>query len=281
MQKHFLFLYVFIQILVGGVLFPSSRLYSTVPNPSEESRFQEEMKILVLVIASDQLPIWHELQNVWRTYMHLDPDHVEVYFIKRDPDLSTSCEIKGDVIWSKGEENFIPGILDKTIISMEAMLPRLSEFDYVIRTNISSFYYFPRLFEFLKRLPKEKCYAGFWGEPYQGSFRDWWWICGAGIIFSPDVVELLVQNKSRLLNNDTIDDVAIARFLKKHKIRINQDPLSLPMIVESIEEWEANKNHIPAHTFHFRIKNHIPELRITDDVTIHRDLVRMFYNEVP
>jgi hypothetical protein len=76
---------------------------------------------------------------------------------------------------------------------MEAMLPQLDEFDYIIRTNLSSFYVFSRLFKFLTTLPTEKCYCG-----VQGQEDNWTFASGSGFILSPDLVKLLVQHKNQL-----------------------------------------------------------------------------------
>ena len=109
-----------------------------------------DIKILVLIICSDNLPVYPELQKIWRSYMHYDRNHVEAYFIKADPKLDVEYKIDNDVIWSKTDECLIPCITNKTLLSLEAMSSRFSDFDYVLRTNLSSFYVFPRLLNFLR-----------------------------------------------------------------------------------------------------------------------------------
>ena len=124
---------------------------------------KRNLKILVLIIASDQVPLFEEFQKTWRAYMQEDPEHVEAYFIKGDPTLSQSYEIRGDTIWSRTEEGYVPesaGILNKTILSMKALLPKIRKSDYVLRTNLSSFFVFPRLLKFLEKLPSARCYCG-------------------------------------------------------------------------------------------------------------------------
>ena len=91
------------------------------------NRKEREPKLLVLIISSDQFPLYTELQENWRAYMNYDPEHVKVYFIKGDPNLACQYKIEGDTIWSRVDEGWPPessGIIDKTIYSMEAMLPR-------------------------------------------------------------------------------------------------------------------------------------------------------------
>lgn len=80
--------------------------------------------------------------------MHKQKENVECYFIKSNPYLKSKNVIIDDVIFSKQKEDMIPGILRKTLLSFEALLPRIKkEFDFVLRTNLSSFLIFPHLIE--------------------------------------------------------------------------------------------------------------------------------------
>ena len=38
-----------------------------------------DTKVLVLIIASDNQPVYLELQKLWRSYMHQDRKHIEAY----------------------------------------------------------------------------------------------------------------------------------------------------------------------------------------------------------
>ena len=201
--------------------------------------------------------------------MHLDREHVEAYFIKGAPELEKPYLIFEDEIWSKTQENYVPGILNKTILSMEAMLPRLDEFDYVLRTNLSSFYYFPKLLDFLKRLPPTECYSAMIGTLHRqfGS--------GAGIILSTDLVKMLITHKEELLDNTSFpDDVVIGDFFLHRNIGIiPAKRLDFPSRNAFIEH---RNNKLSKH-FHFRLKHENEHLRSTEEIylqTIFRD---MFY----
>jgi hypothetical protein len=234
--------------------------------------YDQNIKVLVLIIASDQFPVYSALQEMWRSYMHVDPEHIEAYFIKGDERLPTTTMIKGDIIWSKTRDDWIPasgGILNKTILSLEMMMPRIREFDYILRTNLSSFYVFPRLLQFLKRLPKTRCYCGSdIGDGKTGS--------GCGFIMSPDVVKMLVKNKRRFLNVTHVgDDEAIGSFLRSQGIRLIPQKR---MNFFSLADW-YNQGPIPHDIFHFRVKNDHHELRLTDDIFIQSELLKMFYHK--
>lgn len=236
------------------------------PDPSPQN-----LKILVLIIASDNSLVYQELQKIWKAYMHLDREHIEAYFIKGNAELKTAYQIVDDTIWSKTVENYAPGILNKTVMSLEAILPHMDEFDYVLRTNLSSFYVFPRLLEFVKTLPKKRCYCGVpWITPTI-TFAS-----GAGFIMSLDMAEILVSRKTELWDNASYpDDVVIGMLFEKENIEIISSPR---FDVPSIKSWKKQKKRIPENQFHFRVKNRHDHLRASEEVSIQKKLVKMFYD---
>ncbi|MDR3645999.1 MAG: hypothetical protein P4L22_00475 [Candidatus Babeliales bacterium] len=228
------------------------------------------IKILVLIIACDHLPVYTELQKLWRSYMHYDPEHIEAYFLKNNPYQEVECKIEGDTIWSQRWDTEIPGIINKTLLSMEILASRLHEFNYILRTNLSSFYVFDRLLNFLETSPRNHLYCG----SDIGSCSTI--ASGCGFIITPDIYQMLVRSKNYFMNNEThSDDFLIGQFLNvndvplKHHERMDLMPLSA---------WELNKNNIPANIFHFRVKNEA-HLRLKYDVLVYSELIKMFYKK--
>lgn len=246
----------------------------------------KEPKVLVLIIASDNLEAYINLQKVWKSYMHSDPEHFEVYFIRGNPELSTPYEIKGDDLFVKAEENYVPGITEKTVLSMEAMLSRLKEFDYVLRTNLSSFYVFERLLDFLQYLPKEGCYCGvhsYLPEEWVPEFGRIDYVSGAGILLSSDLAEVLVHEKEDIFafSRELPDDVLFGYYFQNNSIPIrNIGRLDLP----SLEHWNGIKDNIPGDIFHFRAKQHYgirsAQESFDDELYIDLELLKIFYPSV-
>jgi hypothetical protein len=226
-------------------------------------------KVLVLIIASDEKDYYLEEQKVWRSYMHLDREHVEAYFLKGHPELEQPYLIVEDEIWSKTPENFVPGILNKTVLSMEAMLSRLDEFDYVLRTNLSSFYYFPKLLDLLTKLPPTSCYFGMVGN-LNGKFGS-----GAGFILSTDLAKMLVAHKEELIDNTSYpDDVVIGHFFLHHDIGlIPAKRLDFP----SYRAFTKHRNRKLSKHYHFRLKHEHEHLRNTEEIALQKTLREMFY----
>lgn len=231
---------------------------------------EKPVKVLVLNIASDDLPVYGELQKIWRLYMHRYPEQIEAYFMKADPNLDTDIRVVGDTVWVKCEESLRPGILYKTLKTMEYFLPRIkTEFTHVLRANLSSFFIFPRYLSFLQTCPTMRFYGG--SDIGSGKLIG----TGSGFTISRDVAALLVRNQKRLLKTTLPDDIAIALFLREKDI-----PLQLHARKNffSLEDWLNVNGVINPQIFHIRVKNRDAARRVPDDVFIHHQLYNMFYD---
>lgn len=251
----------------------------TITNPNKKSLSLDlfEPRTLVLIIASDTDPAYLENQKIWRTYMQKDPSHIEAYFLKMRKDLEQEVLIDQDTIWVKGEESLIPGILHKTVQALEVFLPRIQrEFTHVLRTNLSSFFVFPRLVDFLKTCPRSSLYTsgGLLPGHYSPLQKIYFGLgSGCGFILSKDVAELLVKNKKSLLEKDFLyDDVAIGEFLTIEK--------KMSCFETARMDFECPKDFsepIPLDIFHFRIKSFDPSDRVRNERYVFKKLLKKFY----
>jgi hypothetical protein len=160
------------------------------------------MKLVVLVIASDGLPVYAEHQAYWRSYATSHTD-ITVYFLRQREDVVTPY-FDGDTIWTRGRE-CIERVFDKTIDAFK-LLP--AAYDFVIRTNLSSVWNFTKLIGFCKTLPRANVFCGVLGNPG---------ISGAGMILSPDVVDTLVKY-SNDIDRCEWDDVDFGKIAKLRSI---------------------------------------------------------------
>jgi hypothetical protein len=158
------------------------------------------MKVLMLVISSQTQPVYRNHKAIWETYMKSHPD-IECYFIEFTPAVLSPL-LTSTTLFLRGRETY-PGILDKTLKALE-YFTRRSHYDYVIRTNLSSVWIFPKLIRFLESAPRTKLYGG-----VRNDNQPWSYVSGAGITFSWDVVQLLLQNQHLVYANKFIDDVDI------------------------------------------------------------------------
>jgi hypothetical protein len=228
------------------------------------------LKLLVLIIASDSRPVYIELQQAWRSYMHRDPEHIQAYFIKANPLLKEDYLIDGDIIWCKTEEIERPGIINKTILSLEAMMPFMDQIDYVLRTNLSSFYIFDRLLKILEASPRTKfCY---------GSFFYWYQYqlpSGCGYVFSTDLARQMCEQKHRLMNDPNMPDDAISGlfFIESGASYVIHERFCF----WDLDSWNCYKDAIPEAIFQIRVKNYYDTKRESEDIIIYKQLVDKYY----
>ena len=103
-------------------------------------------------------------------------------------------------------------ILPNTISAMKYIQDNLN-FDYLIRTNQSTYWNLQNLSELLRSLPETNLYAGFVDSKLPMQF-----VSGSGVIMSKDVVNLLTKNPEKL-ESRLIDDLAIGKFLNSMGIK--------------------------------------------------------------
>lgn len=221
------------------------------------------MKVLVLVLYSEDLPVYKEHLKVWRMYAKSNPSF-DVYFMK----LSTEHDqvtVDGDFIYTPGEES-LWNAPNKFISSVEAC--PYQSYNYIIKTSISAFWVLHNVIPVLEKLPNEKVFAG---EVY-GNF-----VSGAGMIFSPDVCDILVKHKNDLLKiefTQPLEDVHMSFYLHKtHAIPFTQ---TFPKRFDIELPRNGTESDIPMDSFHFRVKQS-PEERMRE-YDIMMNLYKKFYS---
>lgn len=168
------------------------------------------MKILIIVLSfSDNGGIYDKFylsqKNTW--------DSVYVEDVSTYYNFGGSLEnyITGDRINVNTSEGIINcGI--KTIEAFKLILEKNIDFDYVFRTNSSSYVDKSKLKSFLEDKPRTGYYAGACGN-YDGFD----YVSGSGIILSKDLVKLISDEKQKM-KTKYIDDVMIGEFLKENGV---------------------------------------------------------------
>ncbi len=129
-----------------------------------------------------------------------------------------------------------------------ATAPDRSRFDFIYRTNTSSYVTLPRLQEVAAAMPQTGCYAGFIGQhpSKQCAFAS-----GSGMLLSWDIAARAASEPTGW-DWGTIDDAALGDFLATNGIV----PEPLPRVaahdlrdIESLSDEELRK------AFHFRCKS--------------------------
>jgi hypothetical protein len=145
----------------------------------------------------------------------------------------------------------------------------MPRFDYVYRTNTSSYLSLPRLQEIVTAMPRTNCYAGFIGQYPSGRCQ---FASGSGMLMSWDIA-VRVGGTLTGWEWGTIDDVALGAFLAASEI----SPQPLPRVdTPSVDDVEELSSEELRDAFHFRCKS--PSEPRTD-AAIMRAIHRRLYGE--
>lgn len=182
------------------------------------------VKILNLVLYSDNEQHYVDMYNILSNYYKIF-DNVKTYFYKFNNTIENDIELIDDVLNFKGTEEYIPGILDKTLKVFKYVEKEFEDYDYIIRTNISTIVDFKLLSIELEKTPV--IYYGTthliylqWYTPDINDVNKYFntiYASGTNIILSKKGYKLLIDNID-FLDYTVIDDVSIGVFFKKMNI---------------------------------------------------------------
>lgn len=175
------------------------------------------MKILVLRLYDTQQH-FPEMKKI-----HYEND--DSIFITYNSEMQEDIRYSDRLFEVKGVESYVPGVLDKTIKAFEYFLNH-TEFDYVVRTNISTVIDMKKLEDKLRHVTSKHVYGGHvfravWINEQGGitpevfeKIKGTEFVSGTSIILSRLMCEYIVNN-SRLLNYSIVDDVSIGLLMQK------------------------------------------------------------------
>lgn len=176
--------------------------------------------------------------------MHLHRE-VDCYFYKGHPDLTRPTFLEDKTLWIKINEN-LETVYEKTLRAFEYFTPELEKYDFVYRSNLSTFVSFEHLVEYCKDLPRTRCCAAVAGgippedENRNSLEQGFSFPGGNGFILSPDVVRRLVQERIPLVEQD---DVTIGIALRKWGIKITE--FARPDLIDGLNgKWFVNNPHL-------------------------------------
>jgi hypothetical protein len=199
------------------------------------------MNIVVLIIAGGSaFPQYVEMEGIWRKYMNQFPN-IRSYFIKMNPGLGADMDtvVDGDTIWVRGYECLIPGILIKTVHSIRHLLA-VDQFDYLVRTNMSSVLNLSLLYSLLEQHPKPVDYYGARIQNY---------VEGSCMVLSRRACVYLCEHAN--LQSTAYDDVAIGQTLYPH-FGISNHPKRDVLTLEQLGGLHEDEL---GYYFHYRCKS--------------------------
>jgi hypothetical protein len=178
------------------------------------------MKVLHLIIHM-QKDAYSAMYNALSEFYRLF-DSVDTYFVCFDPDLSDEFRFDGDLLWIRGFESLVPGILQKTIDGLLHF--DVEKYDYIVRSNSSTIIDFFQFFKYKRSLVDvradyicaQRLKLG-WLDPACGitdsKYFGTEYASGTMIVLSREAGVKLLE-KRHFLDYSVVDDVAIGVFFR-------------------------------------------------------------------
>lgn len=196
-------------------------LYWLYTNTWIAERFQNNIEVqprilhLVLYSMDDGGP-YDKMRNITQPYYSTFPN-VDTYYYCYSPTITVPYVMENNILYIQGSENYIPGILKKTILAFEYFQDKLPTYDYVVRSNISTIVRFDLLGNYLFTHPVQYgCSLCFKNKVHYSS--------GTSITLSSKVVASLLERKNDV-DYSIIDDMSIGKFIMEYMPDVTMEEL--------------------------------------------------------
>jgi hypothetical protein len=227
-------------------------------------------KILVLILASDDKPLYKEFQKRWLKYMDRHP-LFDCFFYKANPNQKEDIYMSDPNTLSIKMMESLENVYEKTLLAFRFFQRYFDRYEIIFRTNLSSFLVFDTYLEYCKKCPKSNFCSAYTMPLYlrhDPSFQ-LRFPSGAGITFSTDVIELLLSDPP---NKFSQDDVTIGTFLKEKNI-----PIVEAQHLSTSSLAEADIDNLPRshpQIYHFRLKT---DGNRDSDLALYDRLLKIYY----
>jgi hypothetical protein len=240
------------------------------------------MKLLFLIIASRN-DLYDKIKEYWQKIIDTKHNNINFYFLYNVPNIEKEYIIAGNDIFFQEKESFIPGIFNKTISALNVC--NYNNYDYIIRTNLSTFFYIPQLLRFLQNADPTKIYAPLvkYSERYHYTFP-----VGLCIIMHKSNVSKIMANLSTIkmkynateYNFDSYpDDVLFGIIFKE--LNMPYDNIIQSSLIRSDEIYTIVplQTHILRTKFIFRNRDYL--FYIDEHGKQQNDIVKRLQHEIP
>lgn len=161
-------------------------------------------------------PLYSFMKSIWLQYFQINPN-IKVVFVYGGGEKEFEVQ-DHDWIFPEVFENNHPGIIDKTMKSMKKAVD-LYDFDYLIRTNLSTFWDINKLHSRLQELPKTKCLTGTEIKSRDTFGNSYHYIAGFDLVMSRDLVEAILPYTQDIVEQKVycnMEDLSICTAVKKY-----------------------------------------------------------------
>lgn len=192
---------------------------------------EKKYKAIVLVLASDDeslantrwviprmKPEWKPLfpyfKKIWESYMFENPNIKVLFVYGKDPNIERkNYDLVYDVV-----ENNHPGMITKTLYAFKD-IDATYDYDFLIRTNLSTFWDLHALETRLDKLPKQQCLVGTKVVRSESNPIEKDYVSGFDMVLSRDLVTGLIPHTQEVIDQKvwcSMEDLSICLGIHKY-----------------------------------------------------------------
>jgi hypothetical protein len=210
----YVLLVIILFIIIVTILSIINRTYSREP-------FSNNISIINLVLYSNDKE-YDKMYDLTKKY-YSKFSNVKTIYYSFNENIMNEYELTDDILYIRGKETYIPGILDKTVSAFQ-YIEKHYDFNYMIRSNISTIVDFDLLTEYLQSHPIQ--YGGglknsITGDKNHPDLENLIYASGTSIIFSKNTLKEFL-NKKQYIRKDLIDDVSIGLLMRDYLQNVKQ-----------------------------------------------------------
>ena len=247
-------------------------------------------KFIFIVISSSSMSKENEyfnsldkyniLKKYNSLYYDIFNDQIKYFYVEYKNDLDEELVEQGNMIYVRGsEEPIIPNILNKVRLSIEHVYKNY-EFDYILRTNLSSLWNIPVLMSLHDNIPRDNFFGG---HVIINLF-----VTGTGIFISNNLIPLFLELNP--LDYSENEDVVISTYMRNRNISFyDLSPLINYKINYQILDESVTDVNLPYHKnnnleinddtnvsdiLYFRVRN----AKIERDIYVFKKVIKRLYN---
>ena len=172
-------------------------------------------KILILRIYSDNNTAYKLMKQTHEYYINND-NIFDTYFVSYKENITDDVIIENNDIYIKGSETYL-GITKKTILALKHLCS-LNNYDYIVRSNISTFIDYNNLLNYINTLPKTNVYTGGMILNLEWMYKKYIhtkFVSGTSIIMSNDICNRMIKNFNKgLISEKIVDDLSLGIYIR-------------------------------------------------------------------
>jgi len=238
---------------------PWRRIEVEGQGPTWRSSQPDNIEILRYIGAGRENLFWKTLNKLWMINQGIQaltggkhsPRLLDIVLRRNQQFESKISQEDSEIVTTVPDLYSLIGM--KTIEAFNASIQNI-DFDYIYRTNVSSYVDLAQLNEFIRNKPRSGYYAGAIGTHQGINFAS-----GCGYFLSRDVVNKVLENRD-LWDHNLIDDVSLGKLLTQElNIEVKGvERIDLDTINFNTMQIKSKSQNV----FHYRCKATDPKVTI-------------------